>query len=142
MKNFLFLLITAALLLSCKKDNSNYIGKDPDMDALATASIISTGKVTYTDERVSESTVTIYLRKDGIYVVELGDMNYKSVSGTNVYLSTDQTLSSTSIKVYSDEKLHGNIYSKLSYGINPTSFKYIVIQGNSDSSPVATAALQ
>ena len=84
----------------------------------------------------------IYLRKNNVYVLALEQMNYQSMFDTDVYLSATPEVTTSSIKIFSAKKLHVNIYHDLSSGINIPAFKYVIIQGDTDSSPVATATLQ
>ena len=109
MKNFLLLLLSATFFISCKKDNTQYIVKDPN--ALDEATVISTGKIAFSDERYDEGIVKIYQRKDGVYVLGLEQMNYQTAYfDTNVYLSSTLQVATTSIKVFSAKKLHGINY--------------------------------
>ncbi|MEP6728349.1 MAG: hypothetical protein ABJC98_21170 [Bacteroidota bacterium] len=141
MKNFLlFLLLSAIIFSSCKKDNAVYAVADPN--SLDGATIISTGKISFSDERYDEGLVKIYIRKDGVPVLALEQMNYQSLFDTNVYLSSTQELATTSIKIFSAKKLHGNIYHPLSSGINAPALKYLIIQGDTDAGAVASAILE
>jgi len=141
MKNFLLLLLSATFFISCKKDNPQYIVKDPN--ALDEATVISTGKMAFSDERYDEGIVKIYQRKDAVYVLGLEQMNYQTAYfDTNVYLSSTLQVTTTSIKVFSAKKLHGNNYYTLSSGINIPAFKYLIIQGDTDAGPVASAILK
>ncbi len=115
---------------------------DPLANLLKDATVASTGKFSYADERYNEGLAKIYLRKDGVYVLGLEQMNYQTSFGeTNVYLSATALLTTSSIKVFSAKKLHGNNYYPLSVN-SIQSYKYLIIQSDTDSGPVATAVLQ
>ena len=141
MKNFLSLLLTAAVLFSgCKKNNAAYIASDPN--SLDGASVISTGKMAFSDERYNEGMAKIYLRKNNVYVLALEQMNYESMFDTDIYLSATPGVTTASIKIFSAKKLHVNIYHDLSSGIDIPAFKYVIIQNDAAAGPVATAMLQ
>ena len=144
MKQLLFFLLFAAtVLFSCKKQPAAYIGTDPVAASLENATIASSGKLAFSDERNDEGLAKIYLRKDGVYVLALEQMNYQTAfNDTNVYLSETPELSGSSIKVFSAKKLHGNIYNTLTSVNSIRQFKYLLIQADTDSAPVATAQLQ
>jgi len=142
MKNSLvFFLLSAAFFVSCKKDTAVYVVTDPT--SLDNATVFSTGKFAFSDERYDEGIVKIYLRKDGVYVLGLEQMNYQTAFfDTNIYLSSTPQLTTTSIKIFSAKKLHGNIYYPMSSGMNVAALKYLIIQGDTDANPVASATLQ
>ncbi len=144
MKHLLVLmLLSATVLFSCKKQTAANIATDPATTALENATVASTGKLVFTDERSDEGLAKIYLRKDGVYVLGLEQMNYQTAfNDTNIYLSATPELSTGSIKVFSAKKLHGNIYSTLTAINSIKQFKYLIIQADTDSQPVATALLQ
>ncbi len=140
----LFLLLSSILFVACKKQTATaYIATDPVTSQLENATVASAGKLSFSDERYDEGLVKIYLRKDGVYVLGLEQMNYQTAfNDTNVYLSATPELSTSSIKVFSAKKLHGNIYSVLTSINSIRQLKYLIIQADTDSQPVATAALQ
>jgi hypothetical protein len=140
----IFILLSAPVLFSCKKQNAaGYIATDPVTSQLENATVASAGKFSFADERYDEGLAKIYLRKDGVYVLGLEQMNYQTAfNDTNVYLSATPELSTSSIKVFSAKKLHGNIYSTLTSINSIKQFKYLIIQADTDSQPVATAQLQ
>ncbi|MEP6750223.1 MAG: hypothetical protein ABJB86_20965 [Bacteroidota bacterium] len=141
MKNFLLVLLLAIIFVSCKKDNTSFVIADPN--SLDNATPVSAGKITFSDDRYSESAAKMYLRKDGVYVLALEQMNYETFYyDTNVYLSSGSQLTTTSIKVASAKKLHGTIYYPLSSGINIPAFKYLIIQADIDTAPVASATMK
>ena len=140
----LLLLLLSVLFVACKKQTATaYIATDPVTSLLENASVASSGKFSFTDERYDEGLAKIYLRKDGVYVLGLEQMNYQTAfSDTNIYLSATPELSTSSIKVFSAKKLHGNIYNPLTSINSIKQFKYLIIQADTDSQPVATAQLQ
>jgi hypothetical protein len=142
MKNFLsLLLLSATIFVSCKKDNQSYIvATDPN--SLDKATVINKGTIAFSDDRYAEGVAKIFLRKDGIYVLGLEQMNYQSLFDTNVYLSNTLQLTTASIKVFSAKKLHGDVYYPMSSDPNIPAFKYLLIQSDTDTDPVASATLK
>ena len=141
MKFLLLLLSFSALLIfSCKKDNTPYIASDPN--SLEDATVVSAGKLSFSDERYDEGLAKIYRKKDGRFVLGLEQMNYESTFDTDVYLSSTPLLTTTSIKIFSAKKLHVNIYNPLSSGTDIPASKYVIIQRDRDAAPVATATLE
>lgn len=140
MKNFLLLFLSVIVFASCKKQADITVTDPNSVDNLAP---ISSGKISFFDDRYSESTANIYVRKDGVNVLGLKDMNYETFYyDTNVYLSASSTDIAGAFKISSTRKLHGDIYYPLSSAINVAAFKYLIIKGDNDKSPVAGALLQ
>jgi len=143
MKNFILLLLSVTVLASCKKDTTSYIGTDPN--SIDKATLISSGKLAFSDDRYTESVVKVYMRQDAMYVLALEQMNYETVNeDINVYLSSSLLVTTTSLKIYSAKKLHGDIDIPLSSGVSKDlpAFKYIIIQADTDKNAVATATLE
>ena len=141
MKNFLALLLAAALFISCKKNTASPV--DEDASSLASSTVISTGNIAFSEEGCNQGVAKIYQRKDGVYVLALEQMNYQTVfSDKNIYLSSTPQLTTASIKIFSAKKLQGNIYYAMSSNMNIASLKYLIIQGDADADAVASAILQ
>lgn len=140
MKNFLLLLLPVIVFVSCKKEDL-VASADANTLSIANSAVISSGKIIFADEDNSGGMVKIYLRKDGVYVLALEEMNYKTMSPTNVYLSSGPRLSGSSIKLFSTNNFCNNIYYTLPSGINIAAFKYIIIQNDADADPAASATL-
>ena len=142
MKTYLLcVLLLATIISSCKKDNAAYI--DPNTSASLTGALVtSSGKIVFADGGHEDGLVKIYLRKDGVYVLALEDMNYRPVKDTDVYLSYTSAQTIHALKIFSATKLYGNIYYPLTAEINTAAVKYLIIQSDTDSSPAATAAFE
>ncbi|MFT3935760.1 MAG: hypothetical protein QM726_19185 [Chitinophagaceae bacterium] len=141
MKNLLCLFCMLCVLSSCKKDNQSYVLNDPN--SLDGATVAKTGSLTFFDDSSSEGLAKIYIRKDGVTVFGLEQMNYESAySDVDVYMSVTPALTTASVKIFSAKKMHGNIYYPLNNGINAFAFGYVIIQGDTDDSSIASAVLK
>ncbi len=84
----------------------------------------------------------IYLRNDGIFVLGLEQMDYKSSFDMNVYLSSTAVLTNASIKLFSAKNFNGNSYYALPAGIRIEGSKHLIIQNDTQANPDASTTLQ
>jgi len=142
MKNCICLLLLAAFFsVSCHKENTSAVNADANKLSIANSTVTSSGKIIFSDENNTGGVAKIYLRKDGVYVLGLEQMNYKTTAPKNVYLSSTPHLTATSVKLFSSDNFCNNIYYPLSSGINVAALKYLIIQDDADTDPAAGATL-
>ncbi len=109
---------------------------------LAPSSIVYTGPVVFFNPRNSGGVVNVYLQQNGIYELGLEQMNYKTINETNVYLSSLPQVTATAVKLFSRTDFFTNIYYSLPSSLNIAALRYLVLQGDADTSPAATALLK
>lgn len=145
MKKIIFFLLTAAFLLSCKKDNLTSTTSPIDKIMLDGAVVISKGNLAFSAADVSgktaSGTAVIYRQKNSRYVLALEDMNYKTVFDMGVYLSSTEAFSAGSLKLLSVKDFDQNLYFELPAGVYTDAYKYIIIKKMAAADPVATAIL-
>jgi len=141
MKNYVRLVLLLLLAAACKKEVSPNPVQPPVSNSIENASIAGTGKIIFSEEGNQGSTATIYLRKDGIYVLALEQMDYKTAFDMNVYISQTGQLSTSSIKLFSAKTFSGNMYVALPPGINIAAFRHLIIQNDTQAKPAASATI-
>ena len=126
--------------LSCKKDNAQPAAETETLTT-ENASVIVAGNLVFSSER-NTGLVKIYLQQDGTYLLALEKIDCK-VSSTSfvIYLSPSNTMSSSSIKIFSGANLDGNILHVLPANLDYTFFKYLIIQAEHSEESIATAEL-
>ncbi len=126
--------------MSCKKESaSNAIQPGVSSNPIENAVVAGTGKLIFSDEGFQGSTATIYQRKDGVYVLGLEQMDYKTNFDLNVYISQTDALTSYSIKLFSAKTFSGNMYFNLPPNIIIAAFKHLIIQNDTQANPAASA---
>ncbi len=133
-------LLAALALLSCKKENIA-AGAGASQFGLETATVTATGSLQFSDEKTTGATAKVYQRKDGSLVLGIEQLTYKPITSTVVFLSSEPTVNSSAVKVYSATDYCGDVYVVLAPGLNPAALHWVVFQPTGQP-PVATARLQ
>jgi len=141
MKNAILLLLLSMASFSCKKESAPNAIQPPLTNSIENAAVASSGKIIFSEEGDQGSTATIYLRKDGVYVLALEKMDYKTAFDMNVYISLTGEVTNASIKLFSAKNFSGNMYYTLPPGINIAAFKHLIIQNDTQANPAASATL-
>ena len=134
------LIILSTGFLSCKKDKAQP-AVDTETVTIENATVILAGTLAYSSE-TNSGMVKVYQQKDGKYLLGLEKLNIKvSRPSFVIYLSPSETVSSSSIKIFSVGKLYGNIFHALPPNIDFTFFKYLIIQTEHSDETIVSAEL-
>ena len=134
------MVILSTGFLSCKKDKAQPAA---DMETLSieNATVIVAGSLGSSSE-TNSGMVKVYQQKEGKYLLALEKLNVKvSRPSFVIYLSPLETVSSSSIKIFSAGKLYGNILHALPPNLDFTFFKYLIIQTEHSDEIIVSAEL-
>ena len=140
MKKLMILLaILSTGILSCKKDKAPLLVESENFD-LQNATLIAAGSLSFSLE-TNTGMAKVYRQNNGKFVLGLEKMNFQASASMFIYLSSTETVSSSSIKITSVRDLYGDLYYVLPAGIDFTVYKFLILRTELSEETVATARL-
>jgi hypothetical protein len=140
MKSFVLLSIVLALgFTSCKKEKASTAAETQNL-ALEDATVVLSGDLLFS-LKTNTGSARILQQKNNKYVLGLEKMNVNPAKSFVIYLSTTETMSSSSIKICSVINLNGDAFHVLPDHIDFSLFKHLIILAEPSEELVASAEL-
>ena len=133
------LIILSIVFGSCTKDET-CTRTETQKTLLEDASVVAKGNLS--SSKTNSGTATIYLQGNKDYLLGLENMNINVNNSLVIYLSSRETLSPSSIKIFSAKNLNGDIIHQLPDAIDFSLFKYLLILAERSEEVIASAELK